>query len=303
MSTSSGRGVEGDCVRCGHSMEGHAKLRDTKCKKCKKSFEVCQAGIHGNDGAGWRICFVPCSCGEKYFPLSLTKKHELAGHEYQENHPGYRPLTPEIDETTDEPSSVSREVMESFTNMKISESRHSRDRTLKPPKRWTPPPWSDWIWEGEYSRYYRYRATESGDFEYEYDNKTSKALPKWTAPPWSDWIWEGEYSRYYRSRVMESGEFEYEYDITTPAPRQEKEKEREKGEDKRNPGSEDELGWDQRTFDQHTQPWSEWAWDEGEGCYYRTRMDNSGEYEYQYDYKSSKLPKEKGKGKGKGKRK
>ena len=240
-------------------MEGHAKLRDTKCKKCKKSFEVCQAGIHGNDGAGWRICFVPCSCGEKYFPLSLTKKHELAGHEYRENHPGYRPLAPEIDETTDEPSSVFGEVMESFTSMKISESRHSRDRTLKPPRKWTP-------------------------------------------PPWSDWIWEGEYSRYYRSRIMESGEFEYEYDITTPAPRQEKGKEREKGKDKRNSGSGDELAWDQRTFDQHTQPWSEWAWDEGEGCHYRTRIDDSGEYEYQYDYKSPKPPKEKGKGTRKGKR-
>ncbi|CZR64873.1 uncharacterized protein PAC_14773 [Phialocephala subalpina] len=249
MSTSSGRGIEA-CVRCGHSMDGHAKLRDTKCKKCKKSFEVCQAGIHGNDGIGWRICFVPCSCGEKYFPLSLTKRHELAGHEYLPTHPGYRPLTPEIDETTDEPNSVSSEVVESFASMNIRASGHGR---------------------------------------------------RWTPPPWSDWTWEGEYRRYYRSRVVESGEFEYEYDIISPAPgdAKEKGKGRGKGEDKTNSGSEDELAWDQRTFDQYTQPWSEWAWDEDEGCYYRTRKDDSGDYEYQYDYKSPKPSK----GKGKGKRK
>ena len=57
------------------------------------------------------------------------------------------------------------------------------------------------------------------------------------------------------------------------------------------------------TFDQHTQPRSEWGWDEDEGCYYRTRKDDSGAYEYQYDYKSSKGSKEKEKEKEKEKRK
>jgi hypothetical protein len=79
---------------------------DSKCKnsKCKKFFEICQAPIHGSDGRGWRLCYIPCSCGEKYYPDKARAAVPLAPHEYQADHPGYRPLPPdeEYEDTTED---------------------------------------------------------------------------------------------------------------------------------------------------------------------------------------------------------
>ncbi|KAH9204585.1 hypothetical protein DL95DRAFT_418146 [Leptodontidium sp. 2 PMI_412] len=92
MSTNSSR--EGDCERCGHFMNEHARVRESKCKKCKKAFEICKAHIYGSDG-GWRICFIPCSCGKEYYPDKAKAAVPLAPHEYKREHQGFRPLPDE----------------------------------------------------------------------------------------------------------------------------------------------------------------------------------------------------------------
>ena len=273
MSTSSGRAKEGNCTRCGHSMEQHQKLQFTKCQKCRKSFEVCQAGIHGDDGVGWRICYVPCSCGEKYYPLGLSRAHELARHEYQTKHAAYRPLTPDVEGTIDEPSLD--EVTESFDNMGIGKSGPSSS-----------------------SGGGHVRVDSGGTDELAWDQSAIKTRAH--AQPWSGWTWQPEYNRYYRSRAGKSGEWEYDYDYNTPGP------ETAKGKGKRESGgSEDELAWDQSAVD--TRTWSEWIWEENNSRYYRSRLGDSGEWEYEYDYNTagSVSAKERGsrKGPGKGKEK
>ncbi|KAH6628119.1 hypothetical protein F5144DRAFT_296976 [Chaetomium tenue] len=103
MSTESGR--KGSCNRCGHPMGKHAKKRDSKCQKCKKTFDICQVGFHGSvsggqpvdTAVGWRICWVPCSCGEQYYPDKARAARPLASHEYKPEHPGFRPRSPEND--------------------------------------------------------------------------------------------------------------------------------------------------------------------------------------------------------------
>lgn len=93
MSTSSGRLK--NCSCCGHPLNEHAKPRDSRCKKCNKAFEICQSGYHGDeDGSplGWRICRVPCGCGERFYPDKAREARALEPHEYVADHPGYRPL-------------------------------------------------------------------------------------------------------------------------------------------------------------------------------------------------------------------
>lgn len=93
MSTSSGR--KNQCSCCGHQLNEHSSTKGSKCKKCKKVFDICQAGYHGQEGfspLGWRICKVPCSCGERYYPDKAKAAHPLQPHEYDTEHPAYCPL-------------------------------------------------------------------------------------------------------------------------------------------------------------------------------------------------------------------
>ncbi|KAH7019356.1 hypothetical protein EDB80DRAFT_700632 [Ilyonectria destructans] len=48
MSISSGR--KGSCIRCGYRMNGYAKSSDSKCGKCKKTFDICQVMYYGQEG-------------------------------------------------------------------------------------------------------------------------------------------------------------------------------------------------------------------------------------------------------------
>ncbi|KAK5632461.1 hypothetical protein RRF57_008175 [Xylaria bambusicola] len=94
MSTSSKR--KGECPRCGHQMNEHAASKESKCKKCKQCFDICQCGYHGIEGedpGGWRICYIPCNCGKKYYPDKAKAARDLQPHEYRPEHDGYRPLT------------------------------------------------------------------------------------------------------------------------------------------------------------------------------------------------------------------
>ncbi|KAI1294373.1 hypothetical protein F5Y03DRAFT_316394 [Xylaria venustula] len=89
MSTSSGR--KSICSRCGHANNEHARASESKCGKCKKKFEICQAQVHGGVVGGWKICFQPCACGKKYFPDKAKAAQLLLPHEYLSDHPAYRP--------------------------------------------------------------------------------------------------------------------------------------------------------------------------------------------------------------------
>lgn len=86
MSTNSGE--SGYCLYCGHTMNEHTRASDSKCKKCKKRFYVCQATIHANS-AGWRVCWVPCGCGQKYYPSTAKAARPLNSSEYASTHPQY----------------------------------------------------------------------------------------------------------------------------------------------------------------------------------------------------------------------
>jgi hypothetical protein len=100
MSASSGR--EGNCKRCGHWLDGHAAVKYSKCLKCKKQFEICKVLIYAEDIKGKRrLCFIPCLCGEKYYPPDAKNVVPLAPYEYVLGHLGYRPLSPDKDEYED----------------------------------------------------------------------------------------------------------------------------------------------------------------------------------------------------------
>lgn len=76
-------------------MNDHAARRDSKCRKCKQAFVICQVGYHGEGGhspEGWRICFQPCYCGVEYYPDKARAARPLESHEYTPDHPGFRPL-------------------------------------------------------------------------------------------------------------------------------------------------------------------------------------------------------------------
>jgi hypothetical protein len=128
MSTSSGRDERKFCTRCDHTLNEHARERDSKCKKCKKIFEICQTGLHGIEKSGaWKLCFIPCSCGKDYWPDLAKAAKPLEPHEYKIGHPGYRPLLYPEDEdgddaTHDDSQTDAGETEDSFTTPHKSSS-------------------------------------------------------------------------------------------------------------------------------------------------------------------------------------
>ncbi|KPM38407.1 hypothetical protein AK830_g8148 [Neonectria ditissima] len=86
MSTSSGE--PGFCKYCGHFMNEHTKASLSKCKRCKKHIYVCQVGIHAT-GGGWKICHVPCGCGQKHYPSTAKPARPLEPADYASTHPEY----------------------------------------------------------------------------------------------------------------------------------------------------------------------------------------------------------------------
>lgn len=78
-------------------MDGHTKASRSKCKKCKKRIFVCQAGQH-DEGGGWRICYIPCECGQRYYPSTAAAARPLEPTEYASTHPEYE--SPTIPEAT-----------------------------------------------------------------------------------------------------------------------------------------------------------------------------------------------------------
>jgi hypothetical protein len=95
-------------------MNEHTRERESKCRQCKKEFIICQTNSHGprGDRHGWRICYIPCFCGPKYYPDKAKSAHPLADDEYATSHPGYR-ATEAVDtteETTEQDLSAQNET-------------------------------------------------------------------------------------------------------------------------------------------------------------------------------------------------
>lgn len=109
MSTSSGE--SGFCNYCGHPMDGHTKASHSKCKRCKKRIYVCQAGQH-DEGGGWRICYVPCGCGQKNYPSTARAARPLEPTEYASTHPQYESPNDTDTTHTDVPGPASPDVPE-----------------------------------------------------------------------------------------------------------------------------------------------------------------------------------------------
>jgi len=274
MSTSSGR--EKRCGPCGHFLDGHAHARDSKCKKCKKIFDICQVLTH----RGWRICFIPCSCGKEYYPDKARAAVPLASHEYDPSHPGYRALTPDDDEydTIDQASSS--------TAQGGSMGHNRTDSTDSDPLGWSTEryqqetgsiddelvgkmkethigggsvtAWSEWEWKEEHQQWRRYRMSH-GKYEYEWRASESSTSSTSTVTAWSEWEWKEEHQQWRRYR-MSHGEYEYEWRA-----------------------SESSTSSTSSTSKKESivTAWSEWEWKEEYQQWRRYRMSH-GEYEYEW---------------------
>ncbi|KAK6841032.1 hypothetical protein PG989_005626 [Apiospora arundinis] len=98
MSASSGR--DGFCAQCGIPNNEHASLKDSKCKKCGKFWQICQSLIF----AQWRICFQPCHCDKQQWPDKAKAAIPLQPDEYAASH-GAEGKQDEYDDDDDELSS------------------------------------------------------------------------------------------------------------------------------------------------------------------------------------------------------
>ncbi|CAM6004407.1 unnamed protein product [Sphagnum balticum] len=222
MSTSSGR--KGACERCGHMLNEHAHPRDSKCKKCKKVFEICQVSIHG-DGSqrAWRLCFIPCLCGKTHYPDKARAAVPLADHEYKPEHPGYRALDEEeYEEATSYHASVlpqdtrttgharvdssdsqdplawSKEKYEQETR-DIAELGEGLDKTHIGHN--TKLKWSTWSWSKERKRWMRVREKSPGDWEYDYQALSGH---------WSEFSWNDAAGQYERAAKDPDGNWRYD---------------------------------------------------------------------------------------------
>jgi hypothetical protein len=172
----------------------HAHPRDSKCKKCKKIFEICQVSING-DGTqkAWRLCFIPCSCGKTHYPAKARAAVPLADHEHKPEHPGYRALDEDEYETTsyhvqdvsslilqdnrttgharadsgdsEDPLAWSKEKYEQ-KKRDVAELVESLDRTHI--GRESQLKWSTWSWSKDRKQWMRVRENSKGDWEYDY---------------------------------------------------------------------------------------------------------------------------------------
>lgn len=250
----------------------HAKERDSKCKNCKKGFEICQAGIHGRS-RGWKLCFVPCGCGKKYYPDKAKSAVPLEPHEYVPGHPGYRPLTPDEDEDTtfdDSEADAGRAGKVISTPRKDRSppagSGHTRTDSAESedPLAWTP-------------RTYEQRTgsvaglvEDLSNTHIEDPDSSSTSVPRGTegsnsprTEDWCDWYWSTEYECHVRCRQNSAvaGGWEYEYHYPEIAKSKE---------------SQSRVG-----------DWSDWYWSAEYKCEARHRENTAVTGGWEYEYRSS----------------
>jgi hypothetical protein len=218
MTTSSGR--EGFCTRCRHANNEHTREREAKCKKCKKGFEICQVGDHGDDNsAGWRLCFIPCGCGKKYYPDKAKSAVPLQPHEYAVDHPGYRPLLyPDEDETSviDSQTEATDSMYNVSTPLKGESSStiqnyHGHTRTDSGSSldqlSWSP---------ATYNRH-TIDAVVAGLTEDFSTAHIEGSVPVTGVGDWSVWSWSEEYGCEYRCRTDPTKENGYDYEYRNKA--------------------------------------------------------------------------------------
>ncbi|APA15906.1 hypothetical protein sscle_15g106760 [Sclerotinia sclerotiorum 1980 UF-70] len=143
------------------------KGNESQCKKCKKVFEICQVLEH----EGWRICFIPCYCGEQYYPEKARATFPLASHEYKPH------------STTDEASSFLEEGGK-FTGHSRTDSTDSEN-----PLAWSAERFDEetmgldkWVDTTSNSQVGGSSTTSWSDWAWNYDinqtGKISSAIPK-----------------------------------------------------------------------------------------------------------------------------
>jgi hypothetical protein len=97
ITTSSSR--EGFCKRYSYTLNKHAQKIDSRCKKCKRYFKICQ---QDHLELGYKLYYIPCSCREIYYPNKAKSAKPLKPHEYLEGHPSYQPPKDDKEEEDDE---------------------------------------------------------------------------------------------------------------------------------------------------------------------------------------------------------
>jgi hypothetical protein len=268
MSTSSGR--EGFCTRCGHANNEHARQRESKCKKCKKGFEICQAGVHFRS-LGWKLCFIPCGCGKKYYPDKAKSAVPLEPHEYVPDHPGYRPLYLDEDEdntTIDDSQADASGAEESISTPQkresVAQSGHGRTDSgeSEDALAWSP---------GTYEQRMGPVAglvedlsnTHIDDPSSESTNAVKGGDGDAGIGDWCDWYWSPEYECHTRRRnnVQFAGGWEYEYGASGAAKGKEKESE------------------------SRSSHWSDWYWSTEYNCEARHRENSAVEGGWEYEYR------------------
>ncbi|TAQ86820.1 hypothetical protein B7494_g4841 [Chlorociboria aeruginascens] len=196
---------------------------------------ICQVATHG-DGyiTGWRICFVPCSCGKKYYPEKAKPAVPLAPSENKESHPVYRPLTPlEEHKKTAKYGEMAANKSESLPSQGVTwsaghgrvDSEESEDPLAWSKERYeqgtesfakltegfartnireeTTVDWSLWSWNKEYGQWVRSREKSPGDWEYDYCALSAD---------WIDWGWSEEWGQWERSAKDPDGNWRYDYE-------------------------------------------------------------------------------------------
>ncbi|KAJ8070587.1 hypothetical protein OCU04_000960 [Sclerotinia nivalis] len=188
--------------------------------------------IHVEDTWGKRrLCFIPCSCGEKYYPPDAKNAVPLAPHEYVPSHPGYRPLSSDEDEYEDTTHYVTQDSSSPPPQGAAWSAGHNRADSgdSEDPLTWskkkleqktgsiaglvgdlekahigesTMSNWSSWSWSTEWCKWVRSREKPTGVREYD-----CHAL----SGHWSDWSSSEASGQWERSAKDPDGNWGYEY--------------------------------------------------------------------------------------------
>jgi hypothetical protein len=276
MTTSSGR--EGFCERCGHALNEHAPKIDSRCKKCKRYFEICQ---QDHLESGYKLCYIPCSCGKIYYPDKAKSAKPLKPHEYLEGHPGYRP--PEDDEEEDDKKDeFSYSILPQPAASPKTQGAYMHTRNISEESE-DPLQWSN-------AKYMQ--KTTMPDLTKAFANTSigcaASAEAKDKGPEdmsqWCEWEWNEEIQCEYRSR-QKDGKWEYEYRKSpslVPATAPAKSVPTTKTSAKPSKSVPSKSSKSKSSKSSNATDWNEWEWSEEYKCEYRSRQNEDGEWEYDY---------------------
>jgi hypothetical protein len=292
MSTSSGR--EGSCERCGHPLNEHARKSESKCKGCKRHFEICQQ-IHLG-GSGYRLCYIPCTCGKENYPDKAKVATPLEPYEYLLNHPGYRPR--EYSDDDEEESKLDVSLHSSPTHVAASHepqgvALHTRNISQESED---PLQWSEAKYTQNTTMPYLIEAFATTSISAAASANAKDKGPEDTSQ-WCEWEWHDEYQCEYRSRQRD-GKWEYDYressslvPATAPAKSVPTTKTTAKSSksvpsksvpSKSSVSKSSKSSTSKSSKSSSTTDWNKWEWSKEYKCEYRSRQKEDGEWEYEY---------------------